>query len=142
MEGKHPGYFQGILQLRNPTKELKAFIDNEIKKEGVYVAKKVKTKDGVNMWVSSNKFLLKMSRQLKIKFSGDMKLSRKIYSRDRMTQKDIWRMTLLFKQYPFKKGETVKIRGEEYKINSLGTKVQTTHVKSGKKKLFNYEEIS
>lgn len=142
MEGKHPGYFQGILQLRNPSKKLKEFVDKEIKENNIYVAKTKNVKDGIDMHISSNKFLMKLGRKLKQEFSGDMKISKKLFSRDRMTQKEIWRMTLVFREMPFKRGDIVNIRGEEYKISSLGTKVQCTNVKTGKKKLFDYSEVN
>lgn len=141
-EGKHRGYFEGVLQLRNASKKLKDYVKKEMEENRVYVAKTAKAKDGIDMWVSSNKFLLSIAKKLKANFNGDMKISRKIYSRDRMTQKDIWRITVFFKEVPFKINQKMMIKGDEYRIASLGKKVTCVDVKTGKKKFFDYEDLS
>ena len=139
--GKHPKYFEGILQIRNYSQKLKDFVNKEIRKEEIYVAQRVKVNDGLNISVSSNKFLLALAKKLKQNFNGELKISRSIYSRDRMTQKEIWRVTVLFTEVNLKRGQIVNVRGEDYKISQLGEKVQCVNVKSGKKKLFTYKEV-
>lgn len=141
IKDKHPGYFQGILQLRNPSKELIKLVKEKVKEEGIYIAKEVKLKNGIDMKISSNKFLLKLGKLLREKFNGDLKISKKIYSKDNITQKRIWRMTIMFKQVDFKPGDKVLIRGTEYKVNHLGSKVHCTELKTGKKKFFEYDEV-
>jgi len=95
---KNPQYFEGILQLRNQNEECVNFIKNQFKNnEKVWIAKEVKLKTGVDYWVSSNRFLLSLGKKLKKSFKGELKTSRKLYSRNRMTSKDIYRVTVLFR---------------------------------------------
>ena len=140
-KGMRSGYFEGTLQLRNITKEINEFIDKEIKENKIYVASTFNYKNGVDMKISSNKFLIKLAKKLRAKFSGDLKISRRIYCTDRFTGKEVWRVTVLFSYYPVKAGQKVNIRGEEYIIKRLGDKVHCVSAETGKKKLFNYEEI-
>ena len=141
MEEKRPGYYEGILQLRNPTKKIKEFVDKFLKENKVYIASRNRISNGVDMKVSSNKLLLKLGKMLKSRFRGNLKVSRKLFSQDRLTGKKIWRMTVFFSHYDLKIGQKVKIRGEEYKIKRLGDKVHCTAISTGKKKFFDYKEI-
>lgn len=141
LNGKHPNYYEGILQLRDYSKKLKDFVNQQIKDNNIYVAKRVKLKNGIDILVSSNKFLIKLAKQLKQDFSGDLKISKKLFSKDRMTQKEIWRITVLFREANIKLGSTIEVRGEKYKINSIGKNIEAKNLNNGKKKLFSFDEI-
>lgn len=93
-------YFEGVLQLRNPSEEALRFIDNQITKEegNVWVAKTEKHKTGIDLYVSSNKFLLNLGKKLKKSFKGgELVVTGRLHSRDRVTSKDKYRMTVLFR---------------------------------------------
>lgn len=94
----HLPYYEGILQLRNPNKEVKNFIRNQFKNNPrVWVAKQEKLKTGIDYYISSNKFLLALGRKLKKSFKGELKISRKLHSKNRITSKNIYRVTILFR---------------------------------------------
>jgi len=94
----HSEYYEGILQLRNPNEEVINFIRNQFKNnEKVWIAKQEKLKTGIDLYVSSNKFLLRLGKKLKKSFKGELKVSRKLHSKDRMTSKTIYRVTVCFK---------------------------------------------
>ncbi|MEA2037630.1 MAG: NMD3-related protein [Nanoarchaeota archaeon] len=95
---KSPQYFQGILQLRNPNEEVINFIANQLKKnEKVWVAKQVKLKTGIDLYVSSNKFLMALGKKLKKSFKGELKTSRKLHTKHRLTSKNVYRVTVCYR---------------------------------------------
>jgi len=93
-----PNYYEGILQLRNPNEEVVNFVRNQFKNnEKVWIAKQENLKTGIDLYISSNKFLLALGKKLKNSFKGELKTSRKLHSRNRVTSKNIYRVTVLFR---------------------------------------------
>jgi len=93
----NPQYYEGILQLRNPNKEVINFIRNQFKNnEKAHIAKQEKLKTGIDLYISSNKFLLALGKKLKKSFNGELKTSRKLHSQSRLTSKKVYRVTVCF----------------------------------------------
>jgi len=70
-----PDYFEGILQLRKPTKKLIDFAVESIEEApGVWVAKQEKVRGGMDFYLSSNAFLRNFSQSLKKKFCGKLRI--------------------------------------------------------------------
>ncbi len=91
-------YFEGILQLRNPNEELIGFIKNQFENNAhVWIAKEERLKNGVDIYVSSNRFLLALGKKLKKAFNGELKTSKRLYGVDRQTSKLRYRATVLFR---------------------------------------------
>lgn len=99
-EEKHNLYYQAIIQIRPESDEIIDFVQKalaEDKKVFVSMVKKVKT--GVDLYVSSNQFALGLVRKFKKRFKGGIvKTSRLLYSRNRETSKDVYRVTVLLKK--------------------------------------------
>jgi len=94
----HQEYYEGILQLRNPNTEVLNFIRNQFKNtEKVWIAKQEKLKTGIDLYISSNKFLLSLGKKLKKSFKGELKISRRLHTKNRITSKNVYRVTVLFK---------------------------------------------
>jgi len=131
---KPNNYFEGMLQLRDCKEEVYKYVKERMKEEKVTIANSKEFANGVDHKVSSNPFLIKMSTELPKHFSGEVKITRKLYSRDHLTQKEIYRITVLFKQYPFKIGEIIDNRGDQVKVISISkSKVTVKDIKTGKK---------
>jgi NMD protein affecting ribosome stability and mRNA decay len=91
-------YYEGKLQLRNPNEEVINFIKNQFKNnDKVWVAKYETLKTGVDIYISSNRFLLGLGKKLKKSFKGELKTSRKLHTQNRQTSKQIYRVTVLFR---------------------------------------------
>ena len=97
-ENKNPQYYEAILQLRNPNKELLNCVVNAVnKRKNVFIANEVRQKNGVDYYISSQRFTRSLGNKLKKAFKGELKVSRKLYSFDRQKSKLIYRATVLFK---------------------------------------------
>ncbi len=94
-------YYEGKLQLRNPNEEVLNFINNQFKNnEKVWIAKAERLKTGIDLYISSNRFLLSLGKKLKKSFKGELKTSRKLFSKSRLTSKQLYRVTVLFRLSP------------------------------------------
>lgn len=90
-------YFEAKLQLRPFNKEVFNYVIKQIKKNNVLIAKEVKLKYGIDLYLTSNRFALALGKKLKKAFKGTLKISRTLYSRDRQTSKTLYRVTVLFR---------------------------------------------
>lgn len=136
-------YFEGVLQLRNPTKEVKEFVLKQVEKtKGVWIAKQKKVAGGVDLYLSSQKFLRGLGEKLKKSFSGDLKSTRKLFTRKRMTSKNVYRVTVMFRLPNFAKGDVVVIGGKEYEVMSIGKQCTLKDMSSGKKVKKGFDEIN
>ncbi len=92
-------YYEAVLQLRdNPHKEAINCIINAVnKRKGVFIAKQVKLKNGVDFYISSQRFTRTLGKLLKKSFKGKLVESKKLYGMDRQKSKLIYRGTVLFR---------------------------------------------
>lgn len=94
-------YYEAIIQLRPFNEEVYKFIDKKIKERGnVFIAKIIYQKTGIDIYISSNKFAQSLGKKLKQTFKGELKISTKLFSRDRQTSKEKHRVTILFRLLP------------------------------------------
>jgi len=138
----HNQYYEGILQLRNPNKEVITYIKNCCNKEGVGITKIIKQKTGFDYYITSRKFLKKIGKNLQQQFKGQLKMSPKLFSRNRLTSKNIYRLNVLFKLFPLKKGDSINYKGENLKIIKIGNKILAQNTKTGKKDWIDYDSLS
>ena len=130
------GYYEGILQLRNPNKEIISIIKKN--KDIVYEEKVV---NGIDYYFKSQKQLQSFSRKLQKHFAGELKISRKLHTVNRITMKRVYRITILFRLPGFKKGNIIEYKGKKIRIKMLGKKAHAVEIDTGKKISFSYSEI-
>jgi NMD protein affecting ribosome stability and mRNA decay len=131
---KHIMYFEGVLQLRGCTDEVIDWAHDEIIRAGkARIAKAKEVKGGVDIYLSSQHYMQSLGRQLQQRFGGIVKITGRLYTRDKMTSRDVHRMTVLFKQMPLKTGGIVKLHGGEWKVLAVGNQIRLQNIKSGEK---------
>jgi nonsense-mediated mRNA decay protein 3 len=92
-------YYEAILQLRPHDKELKEFVEKQLEKNpDVFVPNKIDLKEGVNYFLTSRKFAIKIGTLLNKSFKGELKVTKKIHTWDRQKSKDVYRITVLFRR--------------------------------------------
>jgi NMD protein affecting ribosome stability and mRNA decay len=132
-------YFEGILQLRKPSRKLMDFVKDRMEKEGVHVAKWGKVRNGYDFYVSSNPFLRNLSFSLKKRFCGELKMTYTLHTRK--NGKDLYRTTLMFKLAPFMEQDIIEFKGDRYKVVKVRQKVELKDTKTGKKKLVKFDDL-
>lgn len=92
-------YYEAILQLRNPNKELINCVLNALKKnKSVFISKEVSYKNGADFYISSQKFAHQLGKTLKKSFKkGELIESKKLHSCDRQSSRLVYRRTVLFR---------------------------------------------
>ena len=90
-------YYEAILQLRPLDKKLIDFALQQIEKSDCEIAKQEELKTGINLYLSSKKFAAILSKRLKKKFDGTIKVTRTLHTRDRQTSKNVYRITVCFR---------------------------------------------
>ncbi len=130
----HKGYFEGILQLRNPTTELVEWVYRTTAKDDrAFIVKDDPVPGGVDLKFSSQQYLRILGRKLKEHFSGVLKVTATLHTVSK-TGKALYRVTVLFRLLPFKSGNIIKYKGNPYRVLLIGeTKVQLQDPHSGKK---------
>ena len=133
MKLARPNYYQGILQLRNVNDEMLSFVHNQIKKRGdVAITKTVKFPNGIDLYITSQKFIRILGKKLRESFGGELKISSKLHTRNKQG-KDLYRINVLFKLSKHKIGDIVAIRGDEVKLLQIGKKIFARDLKTGKR---------
>ena len=142
MKFARPNYYQGILQLRDVNGEVLDFVHSQIKKRGdVAVTKTVKLENGVDLYLTSQKFIRILGKKLKESFGGELKTSSKLHTRSRQG-KDLYRINVLFRLAKHKAGDIVTVRGDEVKLLHLGRRIFARNIKTGKKIRIRSEDLS
>ena len=126
-------YYQGILQLRDVNEEILSFVHNQIKKRSdTAVTKTVKFSNGVDLYITSQKFIRILGKKLKESFGGQLKISSKLHTKSRQG-KDLYRVNVLFRLSRYRKGDVVTIRGDKVRLIKIGKKVFARDLGTGKK---------
>ncbi|MEA3514215.1 MAG: NMD3-related protein [Nanoarchaeota archaeon] len=98
---KHEKYYEAIIQLRNPSDELINFINNQLRKNpDAFISTIIPLKDGFDIYISSQRFARNLGNKMKKAFkTSELKISRKIVTRNRQTSRDVYRATVFFKLF-------------------------------------------
>ena len=129
-------YFEGMLQLRNTTPELIEYVLNDIKdhkSEGVHITKEEERAGFADIQLTSAKYMRALGKRLVQRFNGELTETSRLFSRDRSTGKDIYRISVLFKMRHYRKGEIIRQKDRDIKITNLGKHITGIDVKTGKK---------
>ena len=108
MDTKPSSYFEGTLQLRDVNDEVIDFAISEIENSGVNIAKAKKLENGIDLYVSRQRFLRTLAGRLQKRFGGQIIVSRKLHTKSRLTGRDLYRVNVLFRLPYFKKGDVIE----------------------------------
>jgi len=135
-------YYEGILQLRNPSKDVIEFLNELVaERERVNIVKKEKAVNGFDLYFDNQRYMIAVAKKLQKRFGGELKITRKLYTLDRISGKRIYRVNVLFRLPGFKVGDIIKFRGKEIKVRAVGKKVFGFEIKTGKKVSIAYKDI-
>jgi len=115
-------YFEGSLQLRNTSPEIIARTHKLLSK--IYISKVVEHKNGTDLFVSSIKIMQRAATQLVKEFSGQMQQSPQLFTRNKQTSKDVFRVNVLVTFPLLKKGNVLLYRQTPYLVISMGKQVK------------------
>jgi NMD protein affecting ribosome stability and mRNA decay len=138
--GKHPNYYEAIIQVRDNEQEVEKFMKNLIDTKKLLVNKISKMKNGQDYFCADNDQARAMSKKLQQTFGGEIKTTSSLHTQ--IDGKDMYRVTFLFRQAPFKKGDEVEYDEEIWEVKSLIKDIFLKNKKSGKKVHIRYRNMS
>lgn len=136
---KHGGYFEGTLQVRNETEETKRFVRERVAAHEARIAKEVAQPTGTDYYISSNSAARHVAQELQ-QYGGKMKLTRKLFSRNRQTSKDLYRVTAHVQLPEYQPGDVVKEQ-DPLLVKRLSKKIQFQNLRTGKTEYHEYRPM-
>ena len=134
-------YFQGILQLRNPDKEIMNFVKKEVSKRNDMITQVKKVKNGIDLYFTSQRFLRSLGNKIQKNFAGELKSSRKLHTQDKQSGKKIYRVNVLFRLSTLKKGDTIRYKGDECIILSVKKDILVKNMKTQEKIHIKFKDL-
>ena len=140
-------YFEGKLQLRKPTEEVNHWLSEEFEKaekRGRFVNKQESKKDITTFYLTDSHYLQTLGKKLYERFGGILKTDSTLFSRDRQTCKDIYRVTVTFEPSQYKSGDVVMINDNNPKpvhIKSVSSKLTGTNMLDNSRYSSSYKNL-
>jgi len=91
--------------------------------------------------MAPQRFLRNVGAKLQNHFGGQLIISKKLHTKNRLTSKEVYRVNALFRLPSFKKGDILDYKGEKIKILAIHKKVMAKNINTGKKLSLNFKEI-
>ncbi len=137
-----PNYYQGILQLRDINDEILSFVHNQIdRREDAAITKTVKFVNGVDLYITSQKFIRILGKKLKDSFGGELNVTAKLHTRSK-AGKDLFRINALFRLAKYRKGDKMMTRsGVEVRIIHIGKKIFAKDLRTGKRLIIKESDL-
>jgi len=135
-------YFEGILQIKNSDDYIVEFVHNELAKQkpkGIFITKQTITKNRADFFITDQTYMKRLAVKLQKEFGGKISLNPKLFSKNRQSGKELYRLTILLELPKLKKNEVIVVDDKLYKISSLQQKINVQDFK-GKKTSFPYKD--
>ncbi|MEK7790069.1 MAG: NMD3-related protein [Deltaproteobacteria bacterium] len=133
MKLARPNYYQGVLQLRDVNDEILEFVENQIKRrDDVAITRTVKYENGIDLYLTSQRFIRAIGKKLRESFGGQLKVTSKLHTKNRQGR-ELYRVNALFRLPKYKAGDIVNVRGDEVRLISIGAKIFARNMKTGRK---------
>ena len=93
-------YYEAIVQIRPRSDEVLDFVRQEVeKRKDVFITKEIEKKFGYDVYITSQRFTRNiLAKKLKDRYrNSEIKSSKSLFSRHRMSGKEIYRSTILIR---------------------------------------------
>lgn len=138
-------YFEGVLQIRCKSQQnldacLK-MIEKELKavdKKGIFINKIEEQKDGADLYMTSQKYIQELARKISERFGGTIKINPTLFSRNKQTSKQIYRVNAYVELPDFTAGDAVKVHDIPARIVKVGKRILCRDLKNDKQIILVY----
>jgi NMD protein affecting ribosome stability and mRNA decay len=139
---QHGGYWEGIIQTRNMTPERTNALFTTISKHAprIRIMKTAPNDKGVDYYVTNHRIAASIAEKLHRRLGGTYISAPKIFTRDRQTQKEVYRVTYNLVFPDFEEGDVIVQDDKIVLIQSMGKQCKGLDLKTGKRALVEFEE--
>jgi len=88
------GYYEAKIQIRSKNNELLDFVLTEIKKYNVTISDQLKLKEGVDLYIDSSEFAVKLGKLFRDKYKKRPVITRSLTGEDKQLGKRIYKLTV------------------------------------------------
>lgn len=135
-------YFEGTLQVRNETPDAKKFLREYLKGTSASVAKEERSGSGVDYYLTNKRVVEMAARTLQERFGGLIKSSAQLFSHNKMSSKDIYRVTWFIELPPFAEGDAVSDGEECLFVVERGKRIKFFGPKRGRYIFHEYKDAA
>ena len=96
LEGKHPNYFEAVLQLRECSEPVYQFVKTEIDKVGLKIAQVKKVMKGHDYYTADNSLTRALGKRLQREFGGHLLVTATLHTQKK--GKELYRVTVPFRE--------------------------------------------
>ncbi len=139
LKGKHPNYFEAIIQLRDVSKQVVDFVEEEIERSKIVIVKKEEVKNGLDYYLADNNQGKALGKLLQDRIGGEIKMTSSLHTKK--DNKELYRVTILFREAHFRRGDEVTYQGDDYVVKSMGKDIFMQNIKNGKKVHVKYRDM-
>jgi NMD protein affecting ribosome stability and mRNA decay len=140
---KGTAYFEGILQIRNQTPAVrKAVYDylSQHKAKGLRLAKEVPVASGSDYYISDQRAVNHLAKQLHASFGGELKANAQHFSYDHAAGKNLYRVNAYLEIPDYTKGDVIRKDDQHYYVLGMSTKVKAENLATGEQENFPYQK--
>lgn len=122
MSKKYSKYLEGTLQVRNLDDEMFPFLQEQIQiaeSKFCHVIDLREKKHSVDVDMTNQKEIARIARAMQRQFGGELKIDYKLQTRDKQTQKDLFRIAATIILPTVKKGQYITHDTKVFKITSI-----------------------
>jgi NMD protein affecting ribosome stability and mRNA decay len=134
-------YFEGNLQLMNPNQEVVEFISRDIEKmksKHVFLTDLKESKKMVEFFLTDQSYLKVLARKVQSEFGGRLELHETLFSKNRQTSKDLYRLTALLRLPELKKGDVISSDDHLYLVTKLSDSIIVEDLEHNRKTKLQY----
>jgi NMD protein affecting ribosome stability and mRNA decay len=137
-------YFEAILQMRYfDEDQFNKILDYMESQESVCrISKHIKHKNGVDLFLTSQKFIQHLARWLKDNFNCQVDMTSTLHTRNSLESRDLYRLTACVRFIKFNVGDIIKYNGDDVKISSLGKKPSGKIINTGKRIFIDLDSLN
>jgi len=124
-------YFEATLQVRSSNYDiLEKSIEflqrrvSELRHKGIFINKTEQLDDGYDLYVTNKRIAMSLGKELQERFGGEFKASPRLFSKNKQTSKNIYRLSVFVRLPGFEKGEIILVDERVYKVEKLGSKIK------------------
>lgn len=136
-------YFEGVLQLKNPTNEVMDYIDSQFKKiekKGIFVTDQKESKAMVELFITDQTYLKVLAQNIQKQFGGKLSMNETLFSHNRQSGKDLYRLTILLVLPSLKKQDIIYFKKRIYIITNLSDKIIIKDIENENKTKISYDD--
>lgn len=141
-------YFEAILQVRSLSADvlekgidlLKRRVEN-LRNRGVFINKVEQVTDGFDLYLTNQRIAQSLGREMYESFGGVFKVSPRIFTRNKQTSKDLYRMSILVRMPDFETGDIIINHDKVFRVEKAGAKIKLQDIENSTFTITDYPKM-